>query len=940
MQNPISRLFSLFILLLFSTLALAAQIPEKSPNDDNKYRFIELDNGLKVILVSDQDADKAAASMNVAVGSGDDPEDREGLAHFLEHMLFLGTEKYPDPGEYQQFIKSHGGQHNAFTAFQDTNFFFDVQAEFLEPALDRFAQQFSAPLFTAELVERERHAVHSEFSAKRKEDGRRLYSVEKAVSNPDHAFSHFAVGNLTTLANTEENPLRPDLIEFWKQHYSSNIMSLAVYGPQTLDELESMVRGRFGAIENRHFETKRHVASLYKAEDLPAKVTVDALKDVRSLSLVFPIPSQEKNYRTKPAGYVTNLLGHEGPGSLFDVLKRAGLAERLSAGLGMDTGENATLEINISLTPEGLARQQDILPLVFDYIEKIRQKGISEQRFLEMQSLARLDFRFREQGNPMHEVMSLSRYLQDYPAEDVLRAPWLVERFAPEQYRDILDRLTPANLLVFVLAPEQELVNPNRTEWYDAAWTREALDPEALRAQSVPELAAQLRLPPENPFVPEDLAMVPGKTMAQPTKLATIEGMDVWFARDTRFDTPKANVFVGLRTPATRASARSYVLTHLLVDAINTNLNAWAYSARLAGLDYSVYEHLRGITVRVGGYSDKLHTLMNRILLQVAAPELTRQRFEIARQKLIDGLQNKAKDRPVEQTSEFVQTSLIEGAWPTDAKLRAAREVTFEELQSFSEALLSQVDPVMLAHGNLTEASALNLARQIDAIVLGNSELAQVERSRVRQLPKAETLVSLDVEHPDTGYTLYMQGDNTSFEERARFRLLAQIISSPFYEEIRTNRQMGYIVYAMPFEMLETPALGFVVQSPSATSTEIDQAIREFSNSFEETLSALTPERLDREKQAVISKLLERDLQLDEISSRYWREIDRGVSSFDSRQQLANAIKQVGKPQLLETFKKAVLKRNRALEVFTGAGGLVEKQAFEKLSKLPPVPAS
>ncbi len=234
MQNPISRLFSLLTLVLFSTLAFAAQIPEKSPNDDNQYRFIELDNALKVILVSDQDADKAAASMNVAVGSGD------------------------------EFIKSHGGQHNAFTAFQDTNYFFDVQAEFLEPALDRFAQQFSAPLFTAELVDRERNAVHSEFSAKQKDDGRRFYSVKKAASNPDHAFSQFAVGNLSTLENTEDNPLRPDLIEFWKQHYSSNIMSLAVYGPQTLDELESMVRGRFDAIENRNLETKRHVASLYQ----------------------------------------------------------------------------------------------------------------------------------------------------------------------------------------------------------------------------------------------------------------------------------------------------------------------------------------------------------------------------------------------------------------------------------------------------------------------------------------------------------------------------------------------------------------------------------------------------------------------------------------------------------------------------------------------------
>jgi len=216
-QIPITLALVLFF---FIGQVLAATAPIKSPNDDNSYRYINLDNQLRVLLVSAPESDKAAASMNVAVGSGDDPANREGLSHFLEHMLFLGTEKYPDPGEYQQFIKSHGGSHNAFTAFRDTNYFFDIQAEHLDAALDRFAEQFAAPLFTAELVDRERNAVHSEFSSKQKEDGRRFYSVKKAISNPDHPFHQFAVGNLTTLENTDERPLRPDLIEFWKSHYS------------------------------------------------------------------------------------------------------------------------------------------------------------------------------------------------------------------------------------------------------------------------------------------------------------------------------------------------------------------------------------------------------------------------------------------------------------------------------------------------------------------------------------------------------------------------------------------------------------------------------------------------------------------------------------------------------------------------------------------------
>ena len=101
----------------------------QSPNDDRQYRAITLDNGLQALLVSDPDADKAAAAMDVSVGSDNDPSDMPGLAHFLEHMLFLGTEGYPDPDGYQRFINRNGGSHNAFTADQDTNYFFDVDPE-------------------------------------------------------------------------------------------------------------------------------------------------------------------------------------------------------------------------------------------------------------------------------------------------------------------------------------------------------------------------------------------------------------------------------------------------------------------------------------------------------------------------------------------------------------------------------------------------------------------------------------------------------------------------------------------------------------------------------------------------------------------------------------------------------------------------------------------
>ena len=75
-----------------------------STNDNRSYRTLTLDNGLKVLLVHDQDSVKAAASMAVNAGHFDDPLDRQGLAHFLEHMLFLGTDLYPESGSFNNFV--------------------------------------------------------------------------------------------------------------------------------------------------------------------------------------------------------------------------------------------------------------------------------------------------------------------------------------------------------------------------------------------------------------------------------------------------------------------------------------------------------------------------------------------------------------------------------------------------------------------------------------------------------------------------------------------------------------------------------------------------------------------------------------------------------------------------------------------------------------------
>lgn len=90
--------------------------------DTLQYRFVTLPNRLRCLLISDPDTEKAAAALDVKIGSMADPLELPGLAHFLEHMLFYASRKYPTEDEYSKFISEHGGHTNAYTASENTNY--------------------------------------------------------------------------------------------------------------------------------------------------------------------------------------------------------------------------------------------------------------------------------------------------------------------------------------------------------------------------------------------------------------------------------------------------------------------------------------------------------------------------------------------------------------------------------------------------------------------------------------------------------------------------------------------------------------------------------------------------------------------------------------------------------------------------------------------------
>ncbi len=922
-----SSVATLFLgILLLCAPAYAEDNVRKSPNDSRQYETFQLPNELRVLVISDPETDKGAAALDVFVGSSSDPEDRQGLAHFLEHMLFLGTEKYPKAGEYQEFVAKHGGNPNAYTAFEHTNYFFDIDNDYLEPALDRFAQFFIAPLFTREYVNREKNAVNAEYQSRKKNDDIRLSYAWKQAVNPEHPFARFTVGSLDTLADREDTDVRDELVDFHARHYSANIMALVVLGKEPIPRLKQWVTEKFSAIKNINAKPLDIAEPLFAEGQLPARMNVVPLADKRVMTLTFPIPALSTFYRSKPTHYIANLLGHEGKGSLLSLLKKKGWVDALSAGPGMSRRSEATFHVSMELTREGMHHIDDIASHIFQYLRLIQNHGITQWIFDEQRNISEISFRFQEKPAPLASVRSLAHSLHIFPAEDVLRGPYAMDEYDPGLIRHFLAQLTPDNVFMTVMA--KGLETDAKDPWFNTDYQTAPLNAEATQRWRSEAIHPDLAIPEPNIFLPTDLSVKPVKNAtSKPVRIKETRGFELWFQQDDTFGLPRADFYFSVRSPRANDSPEHAVLTQLYVGLANDQLNEFSYPAYLAGLSYDLYRHLRGFSVRISGYNDKQELLLSRIVEVLVNLKVRPERFTTVKDELIQTLRNERREPPYTQTASEVPKLLLKPYWTEDQRLAALQRLTTKDLQRFSSQLLNGITVVALAHGNFYREDALALAKVLQQR-LKNTIPNSVPRSQVVKLPDAKQYIrQLDIDHPDSAITIYVQGADKSYLARAMVALTTQILSSPFYNDLRTDKQLGYIVSANAMPLLEVPGIAFVVQSPTTDPIVLEDHIERFLSGYAVFMARMSDADFEKHKEGLVARILDKEERLQTRTNRYWRELDQENYDFDSREQLTKAVRSITKQDVITSYEELFLSEKRK-RLIVRATGDRHKEAF------------
>ncbi|KAG1656100.1 Nardilysin [Nymphon striatum] len=888
---------------------LKKMVPLKSPNDKKGYRAFTLENGMKVLLISEPDSSDyeecltseeetsetesekeecmdtaescnesddeddevsckseeklAAASLCIGVGSFSDPDNSAGLAHYLEHMVFMGSEKYPKENIFDSYIEEHGGCDNAFTDSEMTCFHFEIIPKHLKKALDIFAQFFISPLLKIDSMDRELCAVNndilvdeiislSEYQQALPKDVQRKSHLLASLAKEGHPMRKFLYGNeysLKTLPEKENVNIYEQLQQFRKKLYTAQFMTLVV-----------QAKGNSCAYSN----------------DLE-----------------------------KPFHYLNYLIEHEGKGSILSYLRKRVLALKLYSECDEDDGgqNNSTCSvftICVTLTEDGFNNLFEVITVILEYLELLRREGPCERVAKEVQKILENCFVWQEEEPAYDNAQELSCKMQLYPVEDYIVGSYKMD-YDPKLIKMCQDYLTYENMNIFVSSSKfcNESANYEKEKWFDVPYSKCEIDPVWKKSWENLKPRSELHLPAVNEFIASDFTLVKHSKAVNEYPLIVHDDYrgKLWYKGDTKFKLPKACIVYSLESKIVYESAKSAGMMDLFVSILTQNLETELFAAKLADLDYSVTFDCHSLIIKANGFNEKLKILFLIIINAVVNFDMEEDFFNGIKDELIREYHNNCTT--LKQLAREATTNYVEEIYFNSAdKKRGIELVTKSDLLAFLKKFKSKLYIQGLVQGNILENDSIDLHKKIiETLCCDDKDIERVKLRCIKMERNAELyrLKNLNEDDSNSAVCNYYQFGPCTMNELAFIELLVAFMREPCFDILRTKEQLSYSTSSKSVNLRGVYGITIKVwpNAEKFSCVYVDKRIETFIDEFLKYVAALEEKKFQNQVESEIKLLQQVDLTLLDEVDRNWNEILSNNFVFDRRQKLIKSMESV-----------------------------------------------
>ncbi|KAK6587641.1 insulinase like protease [Cryptosporidium xiaoi] len=850
-------------------------------SDNRKFKHLILENGLEVLLIEDEIIENSAFSVGVKAGSFNDPENVFGLFHLIEHMLFLGTKKYPEPENYDEFMTSHGGKNNAFTSEERTVYFNEISEEYLEDGLKRFSRFFIDPIFDDEMISKEINSVNSEHLKNIPNEFDRLWYTLKSYCHPP--FSQFTTGNIETLVKVPKlkGILLPVLLKrMYMKYYCAENMFLVLLSKRNINEQERLVRTYFSDVSNNNsgecrkneFKENSSTQGIIKEEHLGKIVVLNPLESKKQLWLVWNFPTLFNPSSKQPLGLLSYILNSKKKDTLYWHLQQNGLVINTST-IYESYSFGSIFIYQVELSKKGSSEVFEVVNTVFKYINKLKAskeimsvykgiKEISEREFIIQTEL--------QEQSPMYIVSDICSRIVKYGVYNALSAEVLIKEIDENLIEKILSTIIPQNTFFIVEDNINEKVTSVfRDKYYNIIHTINYIPKDTLlkweNTQFSTKVGNKIVIPAPKKCSPLNLRLVEEISNSGFPELIDSNYAKIWWYKPNTKN-HRIGIRMLLKYPRRyNKGIETQIWGKTIVYLINLLIEGEVEEFRECGISIYLGWEDNGISIDIStfGYSDDIEKLLHKTIgsafkqiHEIDCETLKEILVEFSESKV--GFHEGGEDTAYSQSLKLVESLQSDQSF-TEWELRqylnktilreygddhfkrkknsATSFVTYlislikndtsnricEVLNIWSYKMLHRQTVISYVQGNINRSKATEI---VEGFIL-NSKIKPLSEkySMKKNIYKIKNSLDITFFNPtleDTNNMVLMlfQFGTSTFEERIHLLALQPLIQGYLYDNLRTRAQIGYIVLANIISICKVRSLVIGVEGNSNYSVE------------------------------------------------------------------------------------------------------------------------
>lgn len=776
-----------------------------SNNDDRQYKILYLENGLKCMLVSDMKTKKSAAALRVNVGSH--AESICGLPHFLEHMLFYGSKKYPQENYYSEYITQHGGKTNAFTASDNTTYYFTICAEFFNHAVDIFSHFFIDPTFNEEMLGREINAIDSEFYRTYNDDLYKLWQIFYDIIDSDYQITRFSCGNKQTLNNPD---LYKMMTEFYNNYYCANIMNLVLIAPETLEYLENLAVECFSNIKTGICNPEKQINKVlpydnflnnYKQNDMPY-IQLIPNNHANSLNIIWQLQKTEYTHEQKISNFWSNIIGHEGPKSLLSYLKSQSLVLTLSSGCYNYCNFDLFV-VKMSLTEYGNSQVNNIVKIIMEYITKLSFQNDETliDSYEENRKIGLINFHNKSREKPGKYMLELLENMHNYKDPYVLFADnyyVLPTLELCKQLRGFI--LSMKNMRPIIVHHNINVKEFNNIEqYYNTKYLLTTLCVDNINTS----YAQYFDFPQKNIFIPENFDLI-DKFPENHERIVLTKNGELWYRGNIEFNVPKVEISFQLILPDIWKSKTKNVICSVYVGILQELINEKLYAASLTGINYSISLTPNcGISFNIDGYSDKLLVVCMTIIEEFAGLQCEERIFKLVVEKLRIKAKKYESYNTQQQLYYHLHEHLISNILNYTDILDILDRLTLNSIEEIKNDFRNHYwVGIIEGNYNIEQSTKLFYAfsTSINKWIQFTGPCNYLNYEKINDIPnnKQFNYVPYNQKEIDTNSStmkIYVLGNfNVDYKNQLLLNIFKKMIGDSFFDQLRTQQQLGYCV--------------------------------------------------------------------------------------------------------------------------------------------------